>query len=161
VRGGGLTGATVVGLDKALRSLGDLQKRIGTAAEDQLNSKALDLQGRVKRRLTSDGTVHMGRLRSSVKVQKAQAEHSGLVAYVYTNLKYAPAVEYGSRPHFPPIAPLSDWSRKKLGTDLGYVIARKISRVGTPAKPFMGPAAEEVREPYAKDMADAIGGACR
>jgi phage gpG-like protein len=148
-------------MDKALKRFGELQKRIGSAAEDFLNEEAVQLQGETKRRLTGDGTVHMGRLRSSIKVRKAEAESRGLYAYVYTNVKYAPAVEFGSRPHFPPIAPLSDWSKKKLGTDLGYVIARKISRTGTPAKPYMGPATEDVRRSYAKHAGDAVGGACR
>jgi len=50
---------------------------------------------------------------------------------------YAEPVEYGSRPHWPPLAPLELWVRRKLGVpaaqvkSVAYLVARKISRVGT------------------------------
>ncbi|MFP3943811.1 MAG: hypothetical protein ACLFWF_07960 [Alphaproteobacteria bacterium] len=56
---------------------------------------------------------------------------------VGSNLNYAVPVELGSKPHFPPIEPLSDWARAKLGVpaeearSVGFLVARKISRKGT------------------------------
>lgn len=47
---------------------------------------------------------------------------------------YGSAVEYGTRPHFPPISALSLWSRRK-GLN-PFVIARSISQKGTKANPF-------------------------
>lgn len=52
-------------------------------------------------------------------------------------LNYAVAVELGTRPHFPPVAPLIDWVRAKLGVDhndapgVALAVARKISHRGT------------------------------
>jgi len=56
---------------------------------------------------------------------------------------YGVAVRQGTRPHFPPIAALIPWVVKKLGIGdpkqartVAFLIARKISRVGTKANPY-------------------------
>lgn len=60
-----------------------------------------------------------------------------------TASKYAAAVEFGSKPHFPPIAPIERWAKIKLGQPgLGFLIARKISQKGTKAQPYLVPAFE-------------------
>jgi hypothetical protein len=62
-------------------------------------------------------------------------------AYVEANIDYASFVEFGTKPHFPPIEALEDWCAKVLGdAKLAFVVARAISRRGTYAHPFMGPA---------------------
>ena len=51
---------------------------------------------------------------------------------------YAAAVHEGTRPHFPPVDALKPWARKFLGDeDLAFVVARKISRVGTKPTKFL------------------------
>ena len=46
-------------------------------------------------------------------------------------------MELGTKPHFPPVQPLADWAAYKLGVapdrdhQVGFLIARKISRKGT------------------------------
>jgi len=67
-----------------------------------------------------------------------------LVGRVFDAVSYALPVELGSRPHFPPIGPIALWVRRKLGISderearsVAFLIARKISRVGTkPVKFF-------------------------
>lgn len=55
---------------------------------------------------------------------------------------YGAAVRGGTRPHFPPVDALIPWVRKKLGVpenrarSVAYLIARKISRVGTKPNPY-------------------------
>jgi hypothetical protein len=65
---------------------------------------------------------------------------------------YGPAVRYGTRPHFPPIEALIPWVRVKLmgmsrakvkkttpekeARSIAFLIARRISRVGTKANPY-------------------------
>lgn len=58
-------------------------------------------------------------------------------------------IEYGSKPHFPPIDKIREWIKVKpvlpqpingkLPTEnqLAYLISRKISKVGTKPKPFL------------------------
>lgn len=55
-----------------------------------------------------------------------------------TSCPYALPVELGSRPHFPPVQPLADWVRAKLGEkdpgearSIAFCIARKIAAHGT------------------------------
>lgn len=62
---------------------------------------------------------------------------------VFSPLNYAVPVELGTKPHFPPLAPLRDWAEKKLGVSksesrgVAFLIARKIAAKGTPAqRPF-------------------------
>jgi hypothetical protein len=60
-----------------------------------------------------------------------------LVGKVFNPIAYGLPVETGSRPHFPPVAPLELWVRRKLDVAAGkahqvaFLIARKISRHGT------------------------------
>ena len=58
---------------------------------------------------------------------------------------YGEPVELGTRPHFPPVAPLRHWVERKLGLSgkeakaVAFLIARAISRRGTKAqKMFTG-----------------------
>jgi hypothetical protein len=62
---------------------------------------------------------------------------TGVIGTVFSSSPYAEAVELGTKPHFPPIAPLVDWVIQKLGVPekdargVAFLVARKISRVGT------------------------------
>lgn len=65
------------------------------------------------------------------------------IGRVFNNVEYAPAVEAGTVPHFPPPGPLQLWVRRKLGiTDekevrsVAFLIGRAISRRGTQARNF-------------------------
>jgi hypothetical protein len=82
------------------------------------------------------------------------ANVTGLVA---TAIDYAVPVELGTRPHFPPVEPLIDWVKTKFhvkgekeARGLAFVIARKISQRGTPAKyPFRDTFVEAQPEVFA------------
>ena len=92
------------------------------------------LQGEVVQRTPTSGA---GMLRGSIIGNVRPLQGLGVEGVIGTPLPYAPAVEDGSRPHFPPIAPLADCARRKLGVSeaeansVGFLIARKIARVGT------------------------------
>ena len=51
---------------------------------------------------------------------------------------YGEPLEYGTKPHFPPVAPIQHWVEKKLGISgseargVAFCIARAISKRGTP-----------------------------
>lgn len=55
---------------------------------------------------------------------------------------YGAAVRTGTKPHFPPIDALVPWVRAKLSVapervrQVAFLVARKISRVGTKAQPY-------------------------
>jgi hypothetical protein len=78
-----------------------------------------------------------GTLRASIFAEE-RINGDGILGVVASPLNYVEYVELGTRPHFPPVAPLEDWVRKKLGlTDdaqvagVALAIARKIAARGT------------------------------
>lgn len=69
-----------------------------------------------------------------------------LTAIVGSDSQYAPHVEYGTRPHWPPFgegSPLARWARAK-GIP-AFLVARKIARRGTSPQKYMERAVEHVR----------------
>ena len=60
--------------------------------------------------------------------------------FVGTPAIYGEAVEMGTKPHFPPVAPILFWVEKKLGlsgkeaVSVAHAIVRKISKKGTYGK---------------------------
>jgi hypothetical protein len=67
-----------------------------------------------------------------------------LVGEVGPSVRYGAYVERGSRPHWPPRAPLEGWARRH-GVSV-FVVQRAIARRGTRARPFLGPAFEKNKD---------------
>lgn len=107
--------------------------------EEQLGhvqAAVLVVQGEVAPRTP----VNVGILRGGVQTDVV-GDGVDVLGRVFNPVGYAPPVEAGSRPHFPPVAPLRLWvQRKGLASDpqeirsIAFLIARKISRRGTPAR---------------------------
>ena len=78
--------------------------------------------------------VDKGRLRASITpvVEAAGRTVRGIVG---SNVEYAPYVELGTRPHWPPVAALTVWSRRH-GLS-AFLVARAISRRGLPPRRFL------------------------
>jgi hypothetical protein len=76
--------------------------------------------------------VNFGVLRNSVK---RAATPSGAVVFV--DAPHFPFIEYGTRPHMPPIAPLVVWATRKFGVEenearaIAWAVAKKIAVAGT------------------------------
>lgn len=110
-----------------------------------IRSVAFEVLGHAQQNAPSN----FGRLRNSLTVDMGPRFRNEVSATVGTDLTYAKAVEWGSRPHFPPVAPLELWVRRKLrvparrARSVAFLVARKISKRGTPAQPFLGPALEQ------------------
>jgi len=93
-------------------------------------------------------------------------EPSGFVGYSGMPSTYMGHVEYGTRPHWPPIAPLAYWAARKFGYPVGsseakragYLIARKISRVGTKGQHMVEKTADANRAQAQRLMANAALG---
>lgn len=68
---------------------------------------------------------------------REQVLGDGGIGVVGTSQPHVAYVEIGTRPHFPPVAPLEDWVRQKLAVPekrvhgVAYLIARKIAQRGT------------------------------
>lgn len=80
--------------------------------------------------------VNLGHLRGSL-----QSEVSGtpvsITGRVFFVSPYALPVENGTRPHWPPVGPLRLWAQRRFSVSgseaasIAFLVARKISRVGT------------------------------
>lgn len=82
-------------------------------------------------------------------VNSIRAERVGVLHYqVVEGMNYGRVVEEGSKPHFPNSTVLIPWVERVLGVrgkearEKAFLIARAISRRGTPAQPYMRPAAQ-------------------
>lgn len=100
--------------------------------------------------------IDTGRLRASIGTRLTPTS-----AIVGTPLLYAPHVEYGTKPHFPPPAALQPWARRHgfpKGMAGAYMVARAIAKRGTRAQPFMRPALAQsmatIRRLYNEMMRD-------
>jgi HK97 gp10 family phage protein len=139
--------------------LGVLPKVRDKAAEDFIERSALFLLRKAKHY----APVDTGRLRSDLH-HSVHLKGIDSSAEVGTEVKYAPAVEFGTKPHFPPPKALEGWVRrkgisariagkkKKAGTTssedtrAAFIIARAISKKGTKPHPFMQPAKTDLEE---------------
>jgi hypothetical protein len=66
----------------------------------------------------------------------------GSVVWGY-DAPHAPYVEYGTVPHWAPIAPLKRWARRVLGDEgAAYAVQQKIAAEGTDPQPFIRPGVE-------------------
>jgi hypothetical protein len=80
-------------------------------------------------------------LQASIQAGPIIITDDNIDAFVEANADYASFIEFGTRPHFPPVDALRDWAAKFLGDErLAFLVARAISRRGTLAHPFLGPA---------------------
>ena len=83
-----------------------------------------------------------GELRGSIEglVTETREGIEGRVAVTGPAMAYVDPVEFGSRPHWPPVDPIRFWVLRKLGVpvdevpSVAFLVSRKISRVGTPAQ---------------------------
>jgi len=122
----------------------------------------------LQRKLTlATPTGATGLARSSVTVDlQLGGVPSGFVGYGGMPSTYMGHVEYGTRPHWPPIAPLAYWAARKFGYPVGsaeakragYLIARKISRVGTKGQHMVEKTADANRAQAQRLMANAALG---
>ena len=84
--------------------------------------------------------VNTGQLRNSVAWRMPTMTGRTIEGGVGTNVAYALPVEFGSRPHWPPLEPIQLWVQRKLRVaparvkSVAFLVARKIARRGTQAR---------------------------
>jgi hypothetical protein len=129
-------------LEGADRLAGALQRSpaVVAAAQGQAMTRSLLLIETDARRNVKQDTRQL--MNSITGRQRTQP--SGLVGEVGPSVRYGLYVERGSRPHWPPRAPLEGWARRH-GVPV-FVVQRAIARRGTRARPFLVPADEKNRD---------------
>lgn len=137
-----------------IHGLKELEGKIGRAPEI-VRDELVGAMGKsvllVERGAKVKAPVNIGQLRSSISGQVKQPLGDEVIGVIGSELEYAPAMEKGATPHFPPMRPLAYWAQRKLGVDpgsarkLAFLIARKIARYGLRARPYLEPALDEAQ----------------
>lgn len=130
----------IKGLDEFIKD----NKRAADNIPTLVGKALMESTGRIKddarNAITEQGISNTGNLRRSIN-NWLEGMWKGIVG---VGERYGAYVEFGTKPHFPPVAPLERWAQTKLGTSgLGFVIARKIARKGTKAQAYLGPSLEK------------------
>lgn len=136
-----------------------LRREVGTAVQGIIE----DIATQARQRAPVGAT---GILRASIGTRVtlgSDATHF-IRGEVFTGAQapYALYVEEGTRPHFPPRAPIELWARRVLGNaKLWFVIARAISRRGTRARHMFRDAMAVVRPSIEPRLRAALDRAAR
>lgn len=110
--------------------------------------------------------VNTGLLRASIATRVTLGTPAGTLVHgeVFTGQQapYAQFVEQGTRPHFPPRAPLELWAQRVLGDRrLWFVVARAIARRGTRARHMFREAFAQVQGRIVPTLDAAVARAAR
>lgn len=113
----------------------------------------------VTRDARMDAPVDTGRLRASI-TPEVRIEGNEVIGVVGSNVEYAPFMEFGTRPHWPPVSALQTWSRRHGMS--AFLVARAISRRGLKARRFLRGAleinAQRIAQRINQAVAKIIGG---
>lgn len=145
--------AEIRGVEQVIRNLG----KISDQTFNRIVQACQITQAKIVNDARASAPVYLTTLRQSILPGDIEVSRSNVKAYVVANADYAAYVEFGSRPHWPPVDALKGWAQKKLGDEsLAFVVARGIAQNGTPAKPFLGPAVLKNKSAFLRDVARAI-----
>jgi hypothetical protein len=133
------------GLDKALSSIQDYQIQANADVKNIVRDTTLQIVANSKMR----SPVLSGTLKRSIE---SEITPDGMSGKVFTNLDYAPSVEFGSAPH---IIQAKD---AKVLSDGKQIFGKEVHHPGTPAQPFLFPAYEDETIDFLSNLKKALGG---
>jgi HK97 gp10 family phage protein len=108
----------------------------------------------VVRSARQNAPVDTGRLRASIMPEVVQRDKV-ITGIVGSNVTYAPYMELGTRPHWPPLKALEVWARRH--NTVAFVVARAIAKKGTKARKFLWDAVQSNRNKIAEILSSTIG----
>jgi HK97 gp10 family phage protein len=140
----------IKGLDKLKEKMKDLSD---VTVRQQMERTMYRSTEMIKNRARDLVRVDTGALRRSIRdiVQVGEREIKGIVG---PTEPYGAPVEFGARPHFPPVGALERWARKR-GIN-PWALAVSISRKGTESHPFLIPAFEQFKNKIIEEFRNAI-----
>lgn len=146
--------ASFTGQEKLVRNARMLREKFPdwlAAANQQTADEIFDL---ARRNIKQMDSYASGDLYDSI-VTEVTAR--GMAIYVGSTSPHAPFIEFGTRPHFPPLEPIRRWCRiRGLPEEAAFPIARQIALRGTPELPFLRPALLQGKRNHLARMRDLI-----
>lgn len=158
---------TVIDFSPLVVGLGSLDERARQALPQELDAAltecSLLAQGELQQRLPKGAAGRGGGAGLAGSVSwDVQQSGAGAVAEIGSPLDYAEYVEYGTRPHRPPVAALQLWVGVVLGLQgvagrsAAYAIGQKIARTGTRAQPVWQPTFDALQSEFRGKVAAAM-----
>lgn len=130
--------ASFTGLDQLAKNCAMLRRKFPEALERANQETANEIFAEARRIIQANDSYASGELYDSIEITVSAR---GMAIYVASTSHYAPYVEFGTRPHFPPVDAIRRWCRLKgIPETAAYPICLKIAERGTAAQPFMRPA---------------------
>ena len=123
----------LLGADALSRGLARSRETVAQEQVRAMTASLLLVEADARRNVRHDTR----RLMNSI-THRVTSERGGLVGRVGPSVSYGLYVERGTRPHWPPRAPLEGWARRH-GMPV-FAVQRAIARRGTRARPFLVPA---------------------
>lgn len=130
---------------KAIGQIGEYEVEKLKRVKDVVNETALNVQNGAKKR----SPVDTGNLRSRIVIEPVTPNE--MVLRVGTYVKYAAAVEFGTRPHV-----IRPKTKKALFWKGAAHPVKSVNHPGTRAQPFLFPAWEEERPKFIKAIGEAL-----
>jgi len=128
----------ITGGDKIASNVAYLKRNFPEWLSAAVLETAYEVRDGAQANVKKEDAYDTGALYDSIGVSISP---KGLSVAVGSTSKYAPFVEFGTRPHFPPLDPIRKWCASRgLPESAAFPIAKKISERGTPARPFLYPA---------------------
>lgn len=142
-----------------IRGLQALQQKAAQVVRDLHGQPMLDAMRKAAVLVSTDAKqlvpVDTGRLRSSITPDVRQ-EGFNVLGVVGSNVLYAPYMETGTRPHWPPTSALEVWARRH-GVD-AFLVARAISKRGTKGHRYLQGAFEKNTDKIKAILGGAVEG---
>ena len=128
---------------KGDKEIARLLKRIPKEKEAEVKAEvgniALKMQARARAYLRTAPAMDTGNLANSIL---AELSPTAIEAEIGATAKYSPYVEFGTRPHFPPMEALEAWARHH-GFENAWPICKVIAERGLRARPYLTPAYDD------------------
>lgn len=125
------------GVNETIENLARIDRQLKDTSA-AMHQATLLVTGSAKR----NAPVDTGLLRASI-TPEVESRDNETVGVVGSNVTYAPFMELGTIPHWPPLAALETWARRHGTT--AYIVARAIARRGLRPRHYLGRALDDNR----------------
>lgn len=146
-------------VDVEVKGMIELQQKMEQVARDLHGSPMVDAMRDaallVQRDAKINAPVDTGRLRASI-TPEVRTEGNDILGVVGSNVEYAPYMELGTRPHWPPIGALEVWASRH-GTE-AFLVAKGIAAHGIKGKHYLQNAFEKNQSAIVEKLDRAVKG---